>query len=169
MSTSVWTKVVGLRHCWAPGTVAALLAAGPEPVGRPDQQVQPEVPDGVVGVGDHDVAQPPAGLGAQRLELAEVVEPADQAAVDVGPVVVQHLLLPPAHVRGADPDRPVDAGVQQALGAAVGEGVLAGPGAQALPEQHHPGPLLGRPLAERVVDGVDQHAVVRSPLGHPVQ
>jgi hypothetical protein len=38
-----------------------------EPVGRPDQQVEPEVADGVVGVGDHDVAQPLAGLQARRL------------------------------------------------------------------------------------------------------
>jgi hypothetical protein len=127
------------------------------------------VADGVVGVGDHHIPQPPAGLGAQRLQLAEVVEPADQAAVDVGPVVVQHLLLPPAHVGGADPDGPVDAGVQQALGPPVDEGVLAGPGAKALPEQHHPGPPVGGPLAEGVVDGVDQHPVVGAPLGHPVQ
>jgi hypothetical protein len=44
------------------------------------------MPDGVVGMGDHHIAQPLAGRRRQRLELAEVVEPADQAGVDVGPV-----------------------------------------------------------------------------------
>ena len=142
MSTSVWTKVVGLRHCSAPGTVAALVSAGPSQSGARTSRSSPKWPTASLCVGDHHVAQLPAGLGVQRLELAEVVEPADQAAVDVGPVVVQHLLLPLAHVGGADPERPVDPGVQQALGAAVGEGVLAGPGAEALPEQHHARPLL---------------------------
>jgi hypothetical protein len=53
--------VLGPRDGRRPGPGRA------QPVGRPDQQVEPEVADGVVGVGDHDVAQPLAGLQARRL------------------------------------------------------------------------------------------------------
>ena len=57
-------------------------------------------------------------------------------AVDVAAAVEEHLLLPLAEVRGADPDRVVDAGVDEPLGAAVDERVLARPGAEALAEEH---------------------------------
>ena len=107
--------MTGLRHCSAPGTVAARVAAGPSQSGALASRSSPKWPTASFVVGDHHEAQPAASLGVQRLELAEVVEPADQAAVDVRPVVVQHLLLPLAHVGGADPQRPVDPGVHQAL------------------------------------------------------
>ena len=45
--------------------------------------------------------------------LVDVVEHADEGAVDPGPVVVEDLLLPLAEVRGADPDRVVDAAVEE--------------------------------------------------------
>ena len=44
MSTSVCTKVVGLRHWWAPGTVAALAAAGPSQSGARASRSSPKWP-----------------------------------------------------------------------------------------------------------------------------
>ncbi|HEY6589912.1 MAG TPA: hypothetical protein VI751_02600 [Actinomycetota bacterium] len=44
MSTRVWTKVVGLRQCWAPGTVAALGPAGPSQSGARTSRSSPKWP-----------------------------------------------------------------------------------------------------------------------------
>ena len=91
----------------------------------------------------------------ERLPTAEMsLKQADQRTVDIGTVVVENPLLPFAEVRGADPDRVVDPGVDQALRSVIDETVLARPHAEALAEQqdlrpHARAGHCAQPLADR--------------------
>ena len=95
-----------------------------------------EARDAVVVMRDHDVAHALALLGRSRFPFVDVVEDADQLGLHVGALVAEDLFLPLAEVRRADPDRVVDAGVDETLRALVQERVLARPRAEALAEQH---------------------------------
>ena len=106
-----------------------------EPFGRLDGELRSEERDAVVVVRDHHVADPGAVVRGERVPLVDAREHADERPVDVGPVVAQHLLLPLAEVRRADPDGVVDPGVDETRGAVVDERVLARPRAEALAEQ----------------------------------
>ena len=120
----------------------------PEPLGRLDRELGTEQRDTVVVVRDHHVADAVArSSGSSACHSPMSLNTPDDEPVDVGPVVVEHLLLPLAEVRGADPDRVVDAGVDEPLRAPVDERVLARPRAEALAEQHELRPLRPRGAA----------------------
>src|SRR5215218_802559 len=104
---------------------------------------------------------------AQGLELVEVVEPADQAGVDVGPVAGQYLGLPPAQggCRSTGPGR-------RGRSPARGPRWRRCPGWSRRPGVRRPGPpgAAARGAAgPGVVDGVDQHPARACGLGHLVE
>ena len=79
-------------------------------------------------------------LGRGRFPFVDVVEHADQLGSHVDSLVAEDLFLPLTEVRRSDPDRVVDAGIDETLRALVQERVLARPRAEALAEQHDLGP-----------------------------
>ena len=164
MSTSTWKNPVVGVHRMPFGTVAARVSGLPSHSGAWIEQLRAERADAVVVVRDHHEPQALARVGVERLELADVIEHADEVAVDVGAVVVEHALLPLAEVRRADPDREVEAGVDEALRARADERVLARPRAEALAEQQHLRAPAGRALREAVAQrGRRASACARGP------
>ena len=97
--------------------------------------------DGVALFGPELAIQAPEWLGVERVPLADVVEHPDDVTVRLRAAVEQDLLLPLAEVRRADPDRVVDPGVDESLGAPVDERILARPRTEALAEEDELRPL----------------------------
>ena len=161
MSMRLWKKVVIGRHRMPggiprglpPGRSRTRAGRAVSQAGGGAEQVRAELGDAVVVVADQDVAGARPALRGQLPELGEVVDHGDQvrgrrpAAVAAG-----DLVHPPAAVRGADPQCPVDAQRLRTQGAPVQEDVLAGVRAEALAEQHDPRAAApaGRGAAARI-------------------
>ena len=135
MSMSTWRKVVIACHRIARGHVLGALLAGPSHFGAWIGELGSDQRHAVVAVGDEHVAELfPLFVGERQVLRARGTR--RRAAVDVGTVIAEHLALPPALVRRADPDRAIDVAVDEPRGALVEERVLARPRAEALAEQH---------------------------------
>ncbi len=158
MSTSTWKKVVVGTQRIAFGTWGGRVSGAPSHSGAWIIELGAEHGDAVVVVGDHDVAELLALRGLERLPLGDLAEHSHDRGVDVGAVVEEDLLLPLAEVRGADPDRVVDPGVDEALGAAVDERILTRPRAEALAEEHELRTSIVRERCESGVQRVEQES-----------
>ena len=144
-STRVWKNVVTGSSAGAAGSRGGSLrrraraaGAAAQPRGGGGQQVGPELRDAVVVVAEHDVGRGAPRSSPRASSWSMSLTTATLSAVDVEALPAGDLVHPLAAVRGADPQRPVDAEGLQAQGAPVQEDVLARVRPEALAEEDDP-------------------------------
>ena len=108
-----------------------------QPIRLLDEELRGEVADAIVTVGQEEVAQTLSCFGVECFYLAEVVELADGAGLDIQAVATLQLVPPFAEARRTQPESAVNARVLQTLSSCVKEGVLACVRAEALADGLH--------------------------------